>query len=128
MKAHAESIWLNTFNVAYANRCGVDFEATVTRDESQVDEYDVEFVPAAAYLELKAKLETAEYSANGFESLYDAAHSELVDIKSRLDVANSRIASLREGIEDIRSLRRINCVDDVPVECDFYLNRDSEES
>jgi len=84
MKAHAESIWLNTFNVAYANRCGVDFEATVTRDESQVDEYDVEFVPAAAYLELKAKLETAEYSANGFESLYDAAYKEIAELKTQL--------------------------------------------
>ena len=45
--------------------------------------YD-EFVPAAAYLELKAKLETAEYSANGFESLYDAAYKEIAELKTQL--------------------------------------------
>lgn len=78
MKTHAESIWIDDDDLpSDGDSCGL---CVVTRDEQ--GEGETEFVPAAAYLELKAKLETAEYSANGFESLYDATHKELADLKA----------------------------------------------
>jgi len=59
--------------------------------------------------------------AIGYTGGFDADRTEL-------EVANSRISSLRDALEDIRSLRRINSIGDVQCECDFYLTRDDEES
>jgi hypothetical protein len=51
------------------------------------------------------------------ESLFGA----MVEYVASLE---SSVAGLRDGLEDIKSLRRVNCVEDVPSECDFYLTRD----
>lgn len=117
MKSHDESIFV------YA-------DSVISHSEEQkipnVRYY--EYVPVEAYVELKAKLESVEIRLELRDQQLADAVSTGTKVLDELIVANSRIASLREGIEDIRSLRRINCVDDVPGECEFYLTRDSEES
>jgi hypothetical protein len=47
----------------------------------------VEFVPASAYNDIKERCETVEYSANGYEALYESEHQELGDLKARVENA-----------------------------------------
>lgn len=56
------------------------------------------------------------------------AKSKIEAMQAENEVLLSRIRSLREGLNDIKSFRRIVTRDDVPNECDFYLNRDDEEA
>jgi hypothetical protein len=83
VKTHPESVWVDHFGLDESRNDGSSI-TEVMSEESEACEGDVEFVPAAAYIELKAKLETAEYSANGFESLYDAAYKEIAELKTQL--------------------------------------------
>lgn len=48
---------------------------------------ETEFVPASAYVELKEQCEKAEFSANGFESLYDSACEEMASLKVNFETA-----------------------------------------
>ncbi len=53
---------------------------------------------------------------------------KLEAMQAEREVLLSRIRSLREGLNDIKSLRRIVTKEDVPNECSFYLKRDDEEA
>lgn len=56
------------------------------------------------------------------------AKGKIETMQAEKEVLLSRIRGLREGLNDIKSLRRIVTKEDVPDECSFYLKRDDEES
>lgn len=56
------------------------------------------------------------------------AKGKLEAMQAEREVLLSRIRSLREGLNDIKSLRRIVTKEDVPNECSFYLKQDDEEA
>lgn len=58
---------------------------------------EIEFVPASAYVELKEQCEKAEFSANGFESLYDSAHEELEVLRAKITGAIGTLKGIDEG-------------------------------
>lgn len=69
-------------------------------------------------------LEWADAKLDGKAHPGDSLFDSMVSYVAGLE---SRVASLREGLESIGSLRRINRVEDVSLECDLCLDRDDEE-
>lgn len=74
----------------------------------------------AKWLEWAGSLSTNGGNFQVGTSLFDSTVAYVNEL-------TSRVSSLRDGLEDIRSTRRINHVADVATECDFYLTRDDDE-
>jgi len=86
VKTHPESIFTRNDDLGDLDDCATS-DLWVSREPIPGYDMTVEFVPASAYRELLERCENAEVSANGFESLYDAAYGELQSIKAKLENA-----------------------------------------
>lgn len=86
MKTHPDSIFTRESDLRDLDDSGTG-DLWSCRNELPDFSMTIEFVPASAYIELKTRLEKAEYSANGFESLYDATYEENRQLKSRVTTA-----------------------------------------
>ena len=96
-----ESIWLDSGDVARARHENCTCSAAINTNSENALMCDVKFVPAEAYAELKERLATAEFSANGFESLYESECQEHGQLKGRVNKAMDIIGRFG-GIDDYR--------------------------
>lgn len=103
MKTHPDSIFVKLSDIA---DLGIDGSGQLWGTSEDVSNRSnvTEFVPAAAYIKLQERLEKAEYSANGFESLYDAAHEENESLKAQLQTQTENMRTLREFVEIIANV------------------------
>jgi hypothetical protein len=57
------------------------------------------------------------------DDVKDWASETIAELMSQVEELQSEACGLREGLDDVKSMRRITTVHDIPCECDFYLNR-----
>lgn len=100
MKTHPESIWVEEIAIVRA-RFYCSSLSRVYVDSHGLGGMYSEFVPAFALTGLTARLEKAEFSANGFESLYDSAHKENESLKVQLQTQTETMLALWVFVERI---------------------------
>lgn len=98
-KTHPDAIWVRANHLDFARKFKWCTSACVTSDLDEYAADEIEFVPVSAYLELKTQLDAAQYSANGFESLYDAAHAELSKLKVAFEKERDELLERLEPYE-----------------------------
>lgn len=128
MKTHSNSIFVNETDLVHSLVTGYAC-VDITSESGAVDYAKIEFVPAAAYIELQNELESSnkrilEAVSVATDTLKDliAAHAENESLEAQLQTQTENMRALREFVENIADF---NCfgIDDLICRAQDLITR-----